>query len=269
MDTTTDWNTYTLNINSDSGTLSVKWQDTNTLALYANLQYNVYFQSRNNLQTFYEYFPRSNQFLWDQRHSQGVFDLPKGAKILDIGCGLAVVDLLLAQYIPDSVFYLLDIEHYNFNKENYEYFSKNYQVYHSWQPIRDAIQTTGLDTERFKFINPTDTWPEELDAITAYYSYCWHFPRETYWSKVLNHLRIGGKLVLDIRHMDNDTVGIISEAMRSEPIITWYDNQLGKLAASDPYKIYKANDFQPHLKQGFKDSGGFSDGGARYRWIRC
>ena len=224
-DFTADWNKYELKVNTDRGELKVKWNDANNLALWSNIQAGLYLQQTNSLQTFYEYFPRWYQMFWDARYKQGLFNLPDDSVIMDIGSGVAVIDLLLASYLPQSKFYLLDKEGFEFYPGIY--YDVNYPEYNSWAPVRDAIATTGLDADRFKMLNPNDQWPEQVDVVTSYLSYCWHYPKDTYWDMIMQTLRPGGKLILDVRTLaDRDVIGEITEDMKSEPVAHRFDIKL-------------------------------------------
>lgn len=224
-DFTNDWNKYRLNVDTDRGTLTVNWSDANNLALWSNIQAGLYLQDTNSLQTFYEHFPRWYQMFWDARFKQGLFDLADDSVILDIGCGVAVIDLLLAQYLPQSKFYLLDKEGFSFRPG--VYYDATYPEYNSWAPVRDAINATELDTNRFTMITPDNPWPDQVDVVTSYLSYCWHYPKDTYWNRVMSTLKIGGKLILDVRSLsDRDVVGEITEDMKSEPVAHWFDIKL-------------------------------------------
>jgi hypothetical protein len=224
-DFTRDWNKYELKINTDRGDLKIKWNDANNLALWANIQAGLYLQQTNSLQTFYEYFPRWYQKFWNDRAQQGLFDLKDDAVILDIGSGVAVIDLLLASYLPRSKFYLLDKEGFKFQQGIY--YDVNYPEYNSWEPVYDAISATELDSSRFTTMSPTDQWPTEVDCITSYISYCWHYPKDMYWDQILNTLKVGGKLILDVRTIpDRDIVAEITEDMKAEPTIYWFDAKL-------------------------------------------
>jgi hypothetical protein len=118
---TADWNKYELKVNTDRGVLRVKWNDANNLAMWSNMQAGLYLQEQNSLQTFYENFPRWYQMFWDARFNQGLFNLKDDAVIVDIGSGVAVIDLLLASYLPNSKFYLVDKEGFEFQKGIYSH----------------------------------------------------------------------------------------------------------------------------------------------------
>jgi len=224
-DFTQDWNKYELKVNTDRGELKIRWNDANNLALWSNIQAGLYLQKTNSLQTFYEYFPRWYQMFWDARQKQGLFNLPSDSVIMDIGCGVSVIDLLLASYLPQSKFYLLDKEGFEFYPG--VYYDANYPEYNSWKPVHDAINATGFDPNRFNMMSPQDSWPNEVDVITSYLSYCWHYPKDTYWDRVMSTLKVGGKLILDVRTLsDRDIVGEITEDMKSEPVAHWFDIKL-------------------------------------------
>jgi len=76
-------------------------------------------------------------------------------------------------------------------------------------------------------LSPEDQWPEEVDCVTSYISFCWHYPKEVYWNKIMRSLKIGGKLVLDIRTLpDRDVIAEISKDMGSTPTAHWFDAKL-------------------------------------------
>jgi SAM-dependent methyltransferase len=225
IDFTNEWNKYELKVDTDRGPIVVKWNDADSLARWANIQAGLYLQKTNSLQTFYEYFPKWYQLFWNARFKQGAFALADDAVILDIGSGVAVVDLLLASYLPKSKFYLLDQEGFEF--QSGIYYDADYPIYHNWDPVVDAISASGLDQNRFVFLNPKNVWPEQVDAITSYFSYCFHYPKEKYWANILSSLKIGGKLILDVRMLaDRDVVEEITEDMKCQPTVHWFDSKL-------------------------------------------
>lgn len=220
-----DWTKYQLTVKSDRGDLTVKWSDVETLAKWSNIQAGLYLQETNSLQTFFEHFPRWYQGWWNQRHGMGCYDLPDGAVIVDVGSGIAVQDLLLYSYIPNSKFYLVDKQGFEFRPGIF--YDPNYPCYHNWEVVHDAIRSSGFDASRFSTLNERDPWPEQADCITSYLSWGWHYPKETYWQKTLDSLKIGGKLVMDLRVLpDKDIVAEISEDMKSEPTLFPFDKKL-------------------------------------------
>lgn len=215
-----DWWEYNLTIETDKGPIVINWSDANELARWSNIQAGLYVKGKkSSLQLFYELFPKWQQMWWDRRYGQGLFNLPDNAKIVDIGSGVAVQDILLAKYLPESTYTLVDKEGFEFRPGIY--YDKDYPEYNSWKPVVDGIKSSGIDSNRFKMQGPNDAWPDEVDAVTSYLSWCWHYPKEMYWQKVLDHLKVGGLFYADVRLLeDRDVMGEISEDMKSEPLAT-------------------------------------------------
>lgn len=216
---------YTLEINSNKGKLNVTWKNIENLAKYANTQSGFYLMDSKCLDSslFLEHFQKWNQMFWNQRQSQGMFNFPDNATIVDIGSGMSVVDLLLYSYIPNSKFYLIDNEGWDENFVNPTTskvcFSENYPIYNSWAPVQDAIESSNFDQSRFIFQNTEQPFPENIDVITSYLSWCFHYPKSTYWEQATSSLKKGGKLILDVRPLkDQDVIGEISEELKSEPV---------------------------------------------------
>ena len=215
-----NWWRYKLKVESDRGPLVLEWRDLNELAKWSNIQAGLYIKgNESSLQTFFELFPRWYQMWWDRRYGQGLFNLPDNAKIVDVGSGIAVQDLMLAKYFPKATFTLVDKEGFEFRPG--VYYEPDYPEYNSWAPVIDCIETSNIDPKRFTLQGPDVEWPDEVDAVTSYLSWCWHYPKETYWQKVLDHLKIGGLFYADVRLLeDRDIMKEISEDMKSEPIST-------------------------------------------------
>lgn len=233
------WWTYNLNIVTDRGDLKLKWSEINEFAKWSNIQAGLYVRgTESSLQLFYEHFPRWQQFWWDRRASQGLWGSMHDSggdnpTIVDIGCGLSVQDLLLAKYFPGSTFTLVDKEGFEFRPGIY--YDKDYPEYNSWKPVVDGIESSGLDPKRFSMQGPEDKWPDQVDAVTSYLSYCWHYPKELYWQKVMDHLKVGGVFCADVRILeDRDVMAEISEDMKSDPISKVEFGQLPKHVDAKP-----------------------------------
>jgi SAM-dependent methyltransferase len=218
-----------LNINSNKGTLTVKWSNADLLAYYTTLQRGCYFDNIDNVNWALDskftplhkkHFHKQNQELWSEKECRSVFDIKEGAKIIDIGCGSAVVDLLLYSYIPNSTFYLVDKEgEWPDGLTPLEvFYTEDHPFYHSWKIIEDAITTSQFDRTRFNFLNPISEFPEDVDLIMSSASWCFHYSKDQYWDRVMSSLKTGGKLFLDVRLLpDRDIIGEISEALKSKP----------------------------------------------------
>jgi hypothetical protein len=220
------WNHYKLNVNTNLGKISIEWNDVETLAKYATLQSGLFAGSSDKLtkQLFFENFEKWAQKQWSWTEQLGGFDLPDNPTVLDIGSGISLLDLLLYSYVKNPTFYLVDKDKMEFKRGIY--YSKNYPYYNSWGPVEDAITTSKFDNNKFIIQDPSVEWPK-TDCISSYYSWCFHYPFETYWSRVQNSLKIGGKLILDVRLIeDENIIEIISKSFNCEPKVFEYPNAL-------------------------------------------
>ena len=106
-----DWNDYSITVDSAKGPLTLKWKNVQALSANWFMQTGSWMKSPN-LQTFFDFFPMWVNYNWWQNSQRNVYELPARSKIIDIGAGNSVFDLLLHKYIPDSEFYLVDRNHF-------------------------------------------------------------------------------------------------------------------------------------------------------------
>lgn len=227
----TNWNKYTVTVNSNKGPLTLHWNEVEALAFYSALQTGLYGGVSKDLtkQVFFEHFPKWLQTQWDH-HYNLAGDLPAGATVIDVGSGIGTIDLLQSLHTLDAKFILVDDQVQQFQKEIY--YSEKYPYYNSWAPTVDAINSTGIDATRFKMQGALGRWAE-ADLIVSYFSWCFHYPKKTYWLPLLHSLKVGGKLILDVRLIEGrDIIGEISEELKCDPykdpipnlIPEWIDN---------------------------------------------
>lgn len=227
-----NWNDYELKIESNRGPLILKWKDVDELAKYSTLQSGIFGTNKSfSKQTFFENFQKFYQHLWDLTQQLEGFNISDTSTIIDIGSGIGIIDLLLAQYLVNPKIYLIDKEEMN-NKPKI-YYSEEYFFYNSWKPTIDCINSTPNIKNKIFFLNPTDQWPKDVDCITSYFSWCMHYPKETYWKKIKDSLKVNGKLIVDVRKLtDRNVVEEISDEFKSTPemyqfkntVVNWIDN---------------------------------------------
>jgi SAM-dependent methyltransferase len=150
-----------------------------------------------------------------------------GMKIIDVGSGIGIHDLLLYQKISNqgmsAKMFLVDKDAYINVRKGILFYEPEigYNFYNSWAPVENAILAIGLPRSDFMLMSPEDPWPIDSDLIFSTYSWCWHYPPEIYLDKLLASLKIGGKLILDVIHrLDRNFVEEISEVLGSVPITT-------------------------------------------------
>jgi len=173
--------------------------------------------------------------------------LSDNAKILDVGCGSSFMDLIASEYNPTFEFYLLDKKEYS---SYFTWFDTKHVFYHSWDIVKDLISTSSLNEEKFNFLNYDENWPNDLDLVTSFASWGFHYPIKNnfgYWEKVLSSLKVGGKLYLDISNncleKYPETLNLISDTFGSHPIkLLHYSSVTTQLLDNKNY-IWKDNTF--------------------------
>jgi SAM-dependent methyltransferase len=148
-------------------------------------------QLADNVQRFYQQF-------WARLGEQGVYaDLPAGARIVDVGSGMGMIDIIASQHLDCAKFFLVDGNTRTIPTAEYH---DQYQFYNSWSVLDDLVNSTGLDTAAFVKLDQAHTrlWPDQVDLVTSYASWCWHYPLSTYWPQAMASLRPGGRLVIEI-----------------------------------------------------------------------
>lgn len=150
--------------------------------------------------------------------------LPREATaILDIGCGVAGIDVLLnrhfqSQNVPIH-FYLLDktatseLIFYGFQQDG--------AFYNSLNVARDVLAYNGVDSEKIFLMEATPNYEidisEPVDLILSLISWGFHYPVTTYLPQAYAVLKPGGRLILDIRK--NSREHMLIQKMFSATII--------------------------------------------------
>jgi SAM-dependent methyltransferase len=120
--------------------------------------------------------------------------------ILDIGCGLAGIDLLLHRRYRGATVSLLDREGVSDNL--YYGFQSEAAHYASLGAARSFLEANGVPSDAIRtFDADSDGYPAEssFDLIVSLISWGFHYPLETYLADVERTLAPGGTLIVDVR----------------------------------------------------------------------
>lgn len=239
-----------ITINNNSNQLSLTWTNIQELRKWSRMQLGeAYFPVSLSDSEFMSLFEKRIQNNWNRIASN--VDVTKFKKIVDVGSGVSTPDLLASKCNPTAEFYLVDKSEYS-RKYNGIYYQDVHGHYNSWNVVEDCINSSGLDRNKFNFLDPNDAWPTDVDLVLSTFSWCWHYPKETYWNKVLSSLKVGGVLLVDVLNLsDRDVVQEISDELGSTPTV------ISKMK------------MDAHLNP-FKDHLTVKDGnyGGLYMWIR-
>lgn len=125
------------------------------------------------------------------------------SRVLDIGCGVAGIDLFLNQHYLNSEleFFLLDKNRIEDNVY-YDYEAKG-AFYNSLGIAREILVNNGMDKNKVHLIEATTNnsieIDEGIDLVLSLVSWGFHYPVSIYLDKVYDLLNEEGTLILDIR----------------------------------------------------------------------
>ncbi|HEX8962765.1 MAG TPA: hypothetical protein VF801_07155 [Rhodocyclaceae bacterium] len=129
---------------------------------------------------------------------------PDPAAILDIGCGIAGIDVFLHRHYgrPANLeFHLLDKS--RVEEQVYYHFRDRAAFYNSLEHARRFLVDNGIPAER---VFPHEVGDDgripgdrQFDLVISLISWGFHYPVATYAEQVAQRLNPGGRLILDIR----------------------------------------------------------------------
>lgn len=136
--------------------------------------------------------------------------LPKNCRsVLDIGCGVAGIDVFINSHYHDfpPTFYLLDKT--KIEKNVYYGFKEKGAFYNSLEIAKNLLKKNGVSSSSIMPIEATDdnaiNIDSEIDLAISLISWGFHYPVETYLNSVYSLLSKGGTIIIDIR---KDTNGL-------------------------------------------------------------
>jgi SAM-dependent methyltransferase len=128
---------------------------------------------------------------------------PVCASVLDIGCGVAGIDVFVQRHYgeEDIDFFLLDRSEVTMNV--FYSFQSHGAFYNSLETARTLMTLNGVPAERIHLLEATPGMEiritGKVDLIISLLSWGFHYPVNTYLSRVHDLLSENGVLVMDIR----------------------------------------------------------------------
>ena len=129
--------------------------------------------------------------------------------ILDIGAGFCGYNIWMSKKFPEVSFSIIDA---SIEDDQYKLgFQKRGERYCDFSSLEYLIEHSGIQKNRFELIDFRHTdipaWSEgkqgAFDIVQSLYSWCFHYPYETYANVVKHILKPGGLLIVDCRVVDN------------------------------------------------------------------
>lgn len=128
---------------------------------------------------------------------------PICSRILDIGCGIAGIDVLLYEHYSNEgiEFFLLDKSAVEENIY-YDYEEKG-AFYNSLELSEETLVRNGVDRNRIHLLEASEgsgiDIEKPVDLALSLLSWGFHYPVGTYLEQVHGVLDVGGVLILDVR----------------------------------------------------------------------
>lgn len=216
---------FDIKLSTDKGPIILAWSNSQHLKYFAMKQNPVKFKISKDDDKLFQEKLQWWSAEWNTFSKIGYFDLPNNARIIDVGSGIGILSLLIHRYLKlqdkNSICYLLDNQQNDTITQDFTD-GCSYGFFNHWEPLHNAISTTNLNKDCFKLLNLFDQFPDQTDLIISRRSWCYHYPYQFYRDRMLNSLKIGGKLCLDVYDVHNQ-IKEISNDMNSEPVykINW------------------------------------------------
>jgi SAM-dependent methyltransferase len=151
--------------------------------------------------------------------------LPKiCTSILDVGCGVAGIDIFLNEHYRESqlVFYLLDKT--RISRSVYYLFRRKGAFYNSLEVAKDMLIQNDVLEKNVHLLEATNkneiVINGNVDLAISLLSWGFHYPIETYLNKVYDLLNKGGSLIIDIRIGTNGINALNNIFNKVEVILT-------------------------------------------------
>ncbi len=126
----------------------------------------------------------------------------KITSLLDIGCGMAGIDILLSEHYANNIDIFL-IDKTLINKKIYYHFKKKGAFYNSLQISKTILKNNDINSGNIYLQEATQdnriSFEGNFDMVISLISWGFHYPILTYLDEVYKKLKIEGILIVDIR----------------------------------------------------------------------
>ncbi len=131
--------------------------------------------------------------------------------ILDIGCGVAGIDIMIHAHNKNANFHLLDKT--EVNSKVYYGLEKEAAYYNSLGIAKEMLVANGVESSHvfLQEVTGAPLFPgKKFDLIISLISWGFHYPISTYLDYALDALLPGGRLIIDVRK-DTDGEALLEE----------------------------------------------------------
>ena len=126
--------------------------------------------------------------------------LPKSSKnILDIGCGLGVINIYLNDYYSKKSYFTLIDKNYIDKKVTYG-FNNNSESYNKLEVTKDFLMSNGFKTEQLQLINADENFVlnNKYELIISLFSMGYHYSIKNYIDIIKKNSTKSTKVIFDL-----------------------------------------------------------------------
>jgi SAM-dependent methyltransferase len=121
---------------------------------------------------------------------------------LDIGCGIAIVNIFIKEKLTDKFNKLILIDKTETDKEIHYGFKDVASFYNSLELAKSTLIKNGFNKDKINIIEPKDNNLNlniKFDFVISLIAWGFHFPVNTYLQEIYKNLNENGCLIIDIR----------------------------------------------------------------------
>tara|TARA_R110000868_G_scaffold211033_1_gene461142 strand:- start:69 stop:809 length:741 start_codon:yes stop_codon:yes gene_type:complete len=162
------------------------------------------FQPNDIIESEFEALTASWTHTFKKLADNGVFKKSPNVMI-DVGTGLGLLPILLSKYFAfaNTEFILIDRPRID-NVTVYQSYDNAHGFYTGFELFERMIEVNNIDRKRFTILDPDSSWPGKAELVVSTLSWCWHYPRLVYWSRLINSLTPGGIVSVDMSNWTNE-----------------------------------------------------------------
>jgi len=130
--------------------------------------------------------------------------LEDAKSVLDIGCGVAGIDVLISKHYSNNINIFLIDKTYT-NKKIYYGFKRKASFYNSLDISKNVLELNGVSSDNIFIQEANDDnsidFKESFDIVISLISWGFHYPVFTYLDSVYDKLNQNGILIIDVKKL--------------------------------------------------------------------
>lgn len=163
---------------------------------------------------------------------------PQASHILDIGCGIGGLDVLLFRHYQDCPGLRIDLLDRTDPHTIPRYgFLQGMEFYNALEASSAVLRWNGVPAEAFRSLDAgvAGVFPRgPLDLVISIASWGFHFPLSTYLEQVERALAPGGRLILDLRRGEGQEDELANTFADLQCIGSTWNDKAGRYLAVKP-----------------------------------